>query len=167
MLRREEVVPQQVCSLADHLDTVLAATEDLLELHPENVHADGLVRLELIAISHALQARQRLAELHFDEPLLADQSQCFIAGTDALEVGEAQNVEPLVEHAPLSEDYCVGRRISIRRLIELASGVLDSLERFYVLYPEQHDEVELMSHPRAGLAVRASSDSAPNPTTVG
>jgi hypothetical protein len=50
--------------------------------------------------------------------------------------------------------------------MELASGVLDSLERFYVLYPEQHDEAELINHPRSGSQYVLQATGAPNPTAV-
>ena len=84
MSERQQDVPGSVYVLADQLDAVLAATEDLLKLHTEGADPSELLRLELQAITHALHARQCLRESRFVDARLADQAILFLAGTAAL-----------------------------------------------------------------------------------
>src|SRR5207244_1808723 len=86
MEQRHQHAPKNVYVLADHLDAILAATEDLLKLDTRSADPSEVLRLELVAITHALQARQRIGELHFAEPRFADQAVVFLAGSAAFEI---------------------------------------------------------------------------------
>jgi hypothetical protein len=137
MVERQQHAPQGIYALADHIDTVLAAVEDLLKLHRESADPSARLRLELVAITHVLQARQRMRELDFPDLGLARRSMLFLAGTDAFETAKSDHGHPAAD-TPLNEGYMIGRRIPIKVLTDLASAMLDGLESSYVLY--QHDE---------------------------
>jgi hypothetical protein len=70
MFERHQHAPRCVYHLADSLDSILAACEDLLGEHIEPSH---LLRLELAAITHVLQARRYMEDLDAAEPVLIDQ----------------------------------------------------------------------------------------------
>lgn len=137
--RQQHAAPTIVCAIADHLDMVLAATEDLLQLGAGFPDAAQLLRLELGAITHVLQARQRMQELQFPDAALALQSAEFIARTDAFEA-KAAAISGVGEHMAVTGDYLIGRRISIAALIGLAAALLDALESYYVLYEPTQDD---------------------------
>jgi GAF domain-containing protein/anti-sigma regulatory factor (Ser/Thr protein kinase) len=78
MLERQSQAPSCVYRLADSLDTVLAACEDLVKGSPEPNSAIGL---ELAAVTHIMQARRLIDELNPLEPAVMDQCTVFLAGT--------------------------------------------------------------------------------------
>jgi len=100
--------------LADSLDGILAACEDLLGEHIEPGH---LLRLELAAITHVLQARRYIEDLDAAEPVLIDQCVLFLAGTTALDLEHLRSGRSLHPQPPtaadlwVSESYLVGRRL--------------------------------------------------------
>ena len=136
MVERQRHAPTSIYAIADHLDAVLAATEDLLELGPEP-EPSQLLRLELVAITHVLQARQRLQEQQFSDRGLSFQSVQFILGTDAIEAANATHT--VVEQSRVSGDYLIGRRISITGLADQTIAMRDALESRYVLYEPEND----------------------------
>jgi hypothetical protein len=144
MVERQQHAPKSIYVLADHLDTALAAVEDLLKLNTECASQNELLRLELVAITHVLQARQRIRELHFDDSRLADQAVLFLAGTAALEIKDLVNAQPRIEPVPITEDYPIGRRIPIGFLADLATAMLDTLEYCYVLYESEGSKAPII-----------------------
>lgn len=96
-------IPQCACLLADHLDAVLAAGEDLLQVQSEPV-PDGLdpvdaifnaraaqraaierIRtLEVAILARVLKARERAAELSRADPRFKVTARLFTAGTTTL-----------------------------------------------------------------------------------
>ena len=62
MLERHEHAPSCVYRLADSLGSILAACEDLLGQPVEPIH--NILRLELAAITHVLQARRYIEEIN-------------------------------------------------------------------------------------------------------
>jgi hypothetical protein len=136
MALHQQRAPQCVYDLANRLDTILAACEDLLN---SSQTIATLGRLELTAISHALKARRSLQELWVDDDALSDQLTLFRAATGGFadsraEVSDgARGAEALGAHECLSvtEDYLIGGRTPVGILADLASGMLNLLEARY------------------------------------
>jgi hypothetical protein len=137
MALRQQQAPQCVYDLANCLDTVLAACEDLL--HSSQTKAATLGRLELIAISHVLKARRSLQELCVDDDALLDQIALFLAATGGLAdlragvFDGAPGAEAFSAHERLSvtDDYLIGGRTPVAILADLASAMLNLLEARY------------------------------------
>ena len=97
-------VPAAVYLVADHLDAVLAAGEDLLALTHESgsegdpagaaatdrCFADQARTLEMTIAARALQARARAAEVRAADPRYKPLIDLFIAGTAALQDAVAE-----------------------------------------------------------------------------
>jgi hypothetical protein len=143
MVERQQHAPWGVYALADHLDTVLAAVEDLLRLHAGYSDASTRLRLELVAITHVLQARQRTRELEFTDLALAGRSMLFLSGTEAFETGNPESDQSVADTL-INERYLIGQRIPLNVLRELASAMLDGLESSYVLYAQEEHQA---THP--------------------
>jgi len=132
--------PRCVYLLADSLDSILAACEDLLtERFDEPGH---LLRLELAAITHVLQAHRYIEELEVSEPLLVDQFVLFVAGTAALDSKHLRRARSLQSQANartgvLTDDYLIGGQLPLGFLAQLASTVLNALEAHFVLYEDE------------------------------
>ena len=81
MLLHQKLVPTPVHSLLDNLDAALGACAELLSA--ANPH--DLLRLELTAIAHVLQARAHMRELKSADGAVTSQIALFLAVTDCLE----------------------------------------------------------------------------------
>ncbi|TMJ69469.1 MAG: hypothetical protein E6G91_16080, partial [Alphaproteobacteria bacterium] len=88
MSERHQHAPRCVYYLADSLDSILAACEDLLGEHIEPSH---LLRLELAAITHVLQARRYIEDLDAAVPALIDQCLLFLAGTTVFDLAHLRS----------------------------------------------------------------------------
>src|SRR5262245_51472173 len=78
---RQRFVPAPVRSLLNNLDAALGACAELTSA--SNPH--DLLRLELTAIAHVLQAREHMRELQFNDTAVASQIALFLTVTDCLE----------------------------------------------------------------------------------
>jgi hypothetical protein len=160
MFERHQHAPRCVYYLADSLDSILAACEDLLGEHIESGH---LLRLELAAITHVLQARRYIEDLDPAEPVLIDQCVLFLTGTTALDLEHLRNGRSLHPQPPasadlrVSESYLVGRRLPIGVLAELSAAMLDALEAHFVLYEDGDDSVSARPVPPAATDRRSHS----------
>lgn len=144
MIERQQDAPRCVYLLADSLDSILAACEDLLRA--QEVQAAALLRLELTAITHVLQARQYIQESDLHEPALVDQFVFFLTGTAALDLeqlrdGRSGRAQPPVIRQQISDEYLIGRQLPIGVLAERTAAMLDALEAHFVLY----DDIEAPS----------------------
>lgn len=140
MIARQLHAPRCVYVLADILDSILAACEDLL--HLEKAERAALLRLELAAITQVLQARQRIQDIDLSEPALVDQCVLFLTGTAALDLEQLRDGRS-VDRQPsdfanlqVHDDYLIGRQIPLGVLAELAAAMLDALEAHFVLYAQ-------------------------------
>ena len=165
MLQRQSHAPATVYALADHLDSTLAACEDLLELNGR--HADlewflaSVRRFELAAILQVLRVRQFAEELRGTDPRIAAVAALFLAGTVAFtEASGAQVNSPFNGDTDgaadrgglaITDQYMIGRRVPIGVLAEVVGAFLDTLEVAYVLY-DAGEPRALRSRP--GVAVR-------------
>ena len=140
MLERHEHAPRCVYRLADSLDSILAACEDLLGQPVEPVH--NILRLELAAITHVLQARRYIEEIDVREPSLVDECILFLAGTAAFDLGhlraaKSTQSQPAADQS-ISHDYLIARQVPLQVLAERAGALLDALET-HVLYGDERD----------------------------
>ena len=101
MIARQLHAPRCVYVLADILDSILAACEDLL--HLEKAEPAALLRLELAAITQVLQARQRIQDIDLSEPALVDQCVLFLTGTTALDLEHLAMAGPLIANRRTSQ----------------------------------------------------------------
>jgi hypothetical protein len=132
MSARQQRPPKSVYLLADHIDVALAACEDLLRL-PAAIEPGDLLRLELTAITHLLQARHRSRELYLGDARLAEPALLFLAGTEPFERSEPMKSEPENGAPAMDESYLLGGRVPISTLRHLASRMVDALEFHYVI----------------------------------
>jgi hypothetical protein len=137
MPERQPHAPTSIYAVADHLDTVLAATEDIVKLGG-GISESELIRLELVAITHALQARARLREWHVTDRRLREEAALFLAGTAALEA-KRSNAASRLDDDPtgISNAYLIGRVLPSGTLTDLASAMLDALESVFILYESE------------------------------
>jgi len=162
MFERHEHASRCVYLLADSLDSILAACEDLPSQHIEPSHQ---LRLELAAITHVLQARRYIEELDATEPTLIDQCVLFLTGTAALDLEHLRSGRPahvpraMREGALISDDYLIGRQMPLGVLAQLAGAMLDALEAHFVLY--SGDEGRVSTYP-AG-SIRDTAAQSPRP----
>jgi hypothetical protein len=138
MPERQPHAPTSIYAVADHLDTVLAATEDIVKLG-RCASESELIRLELVAITHALQARARLREWHVTDRRLRDEAALFLAGTAALEAKRSNAAARLDDPTGISNAYLIGRVMPIGTLTDLASAMLDALESVFILYESESE----------------------------
>jgi hypothetical protein len=133
--------------LADSLDSILAACEDLLA--QDAAEPGNLLRLELAAITHVLQARRYVGEIEVQEPTLVDHCGLFAAGTVALDLerlrtgrsAQAQRPEPAPAPTSLrTDEFLIGGEMPLGLLAQLAGALLDALEARFVLYDD--DKIE-------------------------
>ena len=138
MVERHEYAPRCVYLLADSLDSILAACEDLLG---QPVEPSQILRLELAAITHVLQARRCIEEIDANEPTLVDQCVLFLAGTAAFDLEHlrsGRSPRPLQSTGlSITDDYLIARQMPLRVLAQLAGAMLDALEAHFVLYDDE------------------------------
>jgi len=138
MTEREPLAPHCIYAVADHLDTVLAAVEDILKLG-RGINESELIRLELVAIAHALQARARLREWHITDRRLGDEAALFLAGTAALEDKRDDAASRLDDPIGISNAYLIGQVMPLGALTDLVAAMLDALESVFVLYDNENE----------------------------
>lgn len=110
--------------LAQHLDTALAACDELLT---RNADEQNLLRLELTAITHILQARQSAMETRLADGDLRRSLAHFVSQTDILEV--AGSSQSKASPPRRSDERLVGGRIALASLTALLASSLDAVDR--------------------------------------
>jgi hypothetical protein len=120
-----------------------------------------LLRLELAAITHVLQARRYIEELDARESALVDQCVLFLTGTAALDLehlrgGRSTKLRspPPIRSSAINE-YLIGGQIPLGVLADLAGMMLDALEAHFVLYGD--DQAQLTA-----VAVPVANDKSPS-----
>ena len=120
-----------------------------------------MLRVELAAITHVLQARRYLEEIDAREPALVDQCVLFLTGTaefglDHLRAG--RTVQPrsaLSTGLPSATEHLIGGQIPLGVLADLAGMMLDALEAHFVLYDEEHGQLPVPEIPAEGPDARS------------
>ena len=137
MSERHQHAPRCVYLLADGLDSILVACEDLLALRGND--PCEFFRLELAAITRVLQARRHIEQLDETEPAVLDESVIFLTATDSLDLAHlrrGQVLHPQMKSMAVSDRYQIGHEIPLGMLAQIASTLLDTLETYYVLYDD-------------------------------
>ena len=140
MSERHQYAPQCVYLLADSLDSVLAACEDLLASRTGD--PCELFRLELAAITGTTQARRCIDQLNAIEPEVLDKSTLFLAATDSLDVAHLRRGQILrlqIKSMAVSDQYPIGDAMPLGILAQIAATLLDTLEAHYVLYDGENE----------------------------
>jgi hypothetical protein len=147
MLQRHSYVPDNVYALADHLDAVIAACEDLLALNGRHADLEWLLasvrRFELAAILQVLRARQYAEELRGSEAQVGTVALLFLASTAAFTEATRAQVERVLDPENngarsgglvITDQFLIGRRVPIGVLLQMTGAFLDALELTYVIY---------------------------------
>ena len=122
MLPGQQYAPAPIHSLVNHLDATLAACQELVKLQSTAGDHHLLLRLELAAIAHVLQARHDMQECAFEDRAVASQIVLFLAVTDCFEDARASAGKPKAE-----ADHLIGGRIPAATLMALAAAMRDVL----------------------------------------
>ena len=122
MLHRQRSVPVSIRPLLDHLDVALAACGELQQA--SNPH--DLLRLELTAIAHVLQAREHMRELQSADGAVASQIALFLTVTDCLEEKAPEHSQTLGLEA--AANRLIAGQIPVATLMTLATAMRDVLE---------------------------------------
>lgn len=133
MLHRQQYIPASIRSLIRNLDAALTACDQLLEVPNSDPH--NLLRFELSAIAHVLQARENMRELQGADSTVTSQITLFLAVTDCLEDGAARKTVSDLEGA---SNRLIGGHVPIGTLVALAAAMRDVLELCCTTF----DEVE-------------------------
>jgi hypothetical protein len=122
MLHRQRSIPASIRPLLDNLDAALGACVEIVSA--TNPH--DLLRLELTAIAHVLQAREHMRELQSADGAITSQIALFLAVTDCLE----QKASGGASTAPLeaAANQLIAGQIPVTTLIALAAAMRDVLE---------------------------------------
>ena len=133
--------------LAQHLDTALAACDELLT---RNADAQSLLRLELTAITHVLQARQSAMETRLADGDLRRLLAHFVSQTDVLEVAGSSQAKS--KRQP--DERLVGGRIALSSLTGLLASLLHAVDRQRIAEDDQaDDEMPVRSPPQSQEAI--------------
>ncbi len=140
-------LPAIVGSLADHLDLALAACDDLMNASGLNRDAHSALRLELTVITHVLQARGSLREMHGEDSELSKKLSSFVSDTDLLEMSFAGTARTQAGDVAL-----IGGCIPVTDLSSCLASLLATLGSRYSLDPEDGTEEDELPALRPGGA---------------
>ncbi len=130
MLHRQRLIPLPVRCLFNNLDAALRACEELLSA--SNPH--DLLRLELTAIAHVLQAREHMRELQSTDGTVTSQVALFLTVTDCLEEKASGNGQTVGLEAAAVR--LIAGQIPVATLMALAAAMRDVLELCFASFDE-------------------------------
>jgi hypothetical protein len=135
MLHRQ-YTPPPVRSLLNHLDAALAACDDLLAAQGSAADPHDLLRLELTAIAHVLQAREDMQELRLADGAVRSQIALFLTVTGCLEETSPAGAAAGLEAAAT---LLIGGRIEVATLRALITAMRDIVELCFVTFNDAAD----------------------------
>ena len=137
MLHRQQYTPPPVRSLLNHLDAALAACDALLAAQGAAADPHNLLRLELTAIAHVLQARENMKELRLADGAIRSQITLFLTVTGCLE----ETTPPGVAAGGLeaAATHLIGGRIEVATLRALTTAMRDVVELCFVTFNDAAD----------------------------
>jgi hypothetical protein len=155
MALRQQQPPATIYGLADHLDAILAACEDLRIVSP--MRSNDIATFELGALSHALQARRCLQDIWIDDDAVSHEAALFLIATGALaQLQELGYSQPRSEAVGVDQ-YLLGGRVPAGILADRAGDLLDALEaRYGSLWTVQGDTQVVPSEQPTRLSVWSS-----------
>jgi hypothetical protein len=133
MLHQQYTHPP-VRSLLDHLDAALAACDDLLAAQGSAADPHDLLRLELTAIAHVLQAREDMKELRLADGAIRSQIALFLTVTGCLEETRPAGAPVRLEAAAT---HLIGGRIEVATLKALTTAMRDVVELCFVTFNDE------------------------------
>ena len=125
-----------VRSLLDHLDAALAACDDLLAAQGSAADPHDLLRLELTAIAHVLQAREDMKELRLADGAIRSQIALFLTVTGCLEETRPAGAPVRLEAAAT---HLIGGRIEVATLKALTAAMRDVVELCFETFNDAAD----------------------------
>ena len=133
----QQYTPPPVRSLLNHLDAALAACDALLTAQGVAADPHDLLRLELTAIAHVLQAREDMKELRLADGAIRSQITLFLTVTGCLEEttlsgAAAIGLEPAATRL-------IGGRIEVATLMALTAAMRDVVELCFVALNDEAD----------------------------
>ena len=127
----QQYPPPPVRSLLNHLDAALAACDALLAAHGSAADPHNLLRLELTAIAHVLQAREDMQELRLADGAIRSQIALFLTVTGCLEETRPAAATVGLEAAAT---HLIGGRIEVATLRALTTAMRDVVELCLVMF---------------------------------
>jgi hypothetical protein len=141
MLHRPKFMPPAIRPLLDNLDAALGACAELLVT--SNPHA--LLRLELTAIAHVLQARQHMRDLRPADGAVTSQITLFLTVTDCLE--EKASASSQTVGLEGAANRLIAGQIPLGTLMALSVATCDVLELCCATIDEQEAGASRQSAP--------------------
>lgn len=142
MLHHRQFTPPTVRSLLSHLGATLTACDALLAAQGTAADPHNLLRLELTAIAHVLQAREDMKELQFAGGAARSQITLFLAVTGCLEDAAPSSAAAASPEAAATR--LIGGRIDATTLMALTTAMRDVVE---LLFLTAEDESDVLRHP--------------------
>ncbi|MBX9590263.1 MAG: hypothetical protein K2X43_13225 [Hyphomonadaceae bacterium] len=134
MLHHRQYAPPVIRSLLDHLEAALYACDSLLAAHRHAPDPHNLLRLELTAIAHVLQAREDMRDLRIPDDTVGKPIALFLAATSCLE--EAAPARAAATGLEAAATRLIGGRIAVTILMDLVTAIHDVV----VLCFTRHDD---------------------------
>ena len=126
MLHHQQYTPPPVRSLVNHLTDALDACDALVRTQGAAADPHNLLRLELTAIAHVLQAREDMKELRFADGAIRSQITLFLAVTGCLE--ETTPSSAAAAGLEAAATRLIGGRIEVATLMALTTAMRDVVE---------------------------------------
>jgi hypothetical protein len=136
MLHHRQYTPPAVRSLLDHLGAASDACDALIEAQGSTVDTHDLLRLELTAVAHVLQAREDMKDLPFVDGPVASQISLFLTVTGCLEEAAPQHTVGL----EAATTRLIGGRIAATTLAALTRAMRDVIELCLVTSSDVEDD---------------------------
>ena len=149
MLHHRQYTPLAIRSLVNHLDAALTACAALLERRAADPH--DLLRLELTAIAHVLQAREDMKELRFADGAVANQIALFLAVTGCLE--DATPSDAAAAGLEAEATRLIGGRIPVDDLMALTIAMRDAVELSFAAFDDETEATHYQPAPAISEAL--------------
>ena len=131
----QQYTPPPVRSLLNHLDAALVACDALLTAQGVAADPHDLLRLELTAIAHVLQAREDMKE--FADGPIRSQITLFLTVTGCLEETTLSGAAAIGLEAAATR--LIGGRIEVATLMALTTAMRDVVELCFVTFNDEAD----------------------------
>lgn len=148
MLHHQQYTPPPVRSLVSHLDAALAACDALLTAQGTAADAHDLLRLELTAIAHVLQAREDMKDLRHVDGAVRSQITLFLTVTGCLEDTAPSNAVG----AEAAATRLIGGRLDVTTLMALMKAMRDIVELCFLTF---EDNATNANHQRPSAVTEA------------
>ena len=132
MLHYQQSTSSPVLSLINHLDGALIACEALLQAQGSPSDPHSLLRLELTAIAHVVQAREDMKDWTPADSAVRSQIALFLTVTGCLEETAPSNIATARLEA--ASTHLIGGRIEVTTLMALIMAMRDIVELCFLTF---------------------------------